>query len=454
MEARFIRLVMAMSLICNLVNSVSAQLFRQSREFTAHSQNFIVFAATPEWATQVAQVAEQHRRELAIHWLGEELPPWPERCPVHVNSSPNLGAQGETRYTYLDNGRAGSWMMIVTGTPERILDSVLPHEITHAIFASHFAALGKYVPRWADEGACTTVEHELEKRKHRQFLVQFLKTGRGLAFNSMFRLKEYPADILPLYAQGHSAVQFLIDQGGAQKFIRFLEAGMQADAWPAALNEFYAYENIGEFQLMWNQWLADGSPAELISYAPSLRAPDASDAATLASNTPAGKRPFQLAVGSTAPAPVTLAGNIQSEPELLERVLPNDPISLSDASLPSANALSRNDLRFGQPDRNGSQFSDIETAKSNALSSNEGWYKRRLTEISGAPATPVPEHNTVAQDGLRQRSQARVSSSTYPGLDARGQSVSRPRPAQSPGIQVLDWGVNGPVQGIQSPIYR
>ncbi len=162
-------------------------------------------------------------------------------------------------------------MMIVQGTRERILDSVLPHEITHTIFATHFAPMGRYVPRWADEGACTTVEHESEKRKHAHFLQQFLRTGRGLAFNRMFSLKEYPDDILPLYAQGHSAVQFLLDQAGPRTFVQFLEDGMRSEQWEAALRKHYAYPTIGRFQVSWNQWLADGSPRDLTAYAPLLR---------------------------------------------------------------------------------------------------------------------------------------------------------------------------------------
>ena len=118
---------------------------------------------------------------------------------------------------------------------------------------------------------CTTVEHISEKQKHEHFLHQFLATGRGLAFNTMFNLKEYPVDIMPLYAQGHSAVQFLIDQGGPQKFVKFLEAGMRSEAWGPTLDKFYAYESIGSFQTLWNQWLADGSPEDLIAYAPGLQ---------------------------------------------------------------------------------------------------------------------------------------------------------------------------------------
>jgi hypothetical protein len=279
----------------------------------AQSPNFIVFANQPQWAEQVAEVAEQLRRDLAIYWLGRELPAWPQRCPLHVNDAENLGAGGETRFA-LNRGVPGNWMMSVQGTRQRILDSVLPHEITHTLFATHFGATGKYVPRWADEGAATTVENEAEKRKHRHFLQQFLKTGRGLAFNEMFRLKEYPHDILPLYAQGHSAVQFLLDQAGPRHFIHFLEMGMRTENWPASLQQHYAYPSIGDFQVSWNRWLIDGSPSDLTAYSPLLRSqnpsPEASPNPTpaqLAGDTPAQKS-AQLA-GDTALPAGKLAGD-------------------------------------------------------------------------------------------------------------------------------------------------
>lgn len=271
MEARAIGSLMSTAILVLGLTSPSLGQFRANQKAVVGTTNFIVFASSPQWATQVAQVAEQNRRELALHWLGHELPQWSERVPIHVESGPHLGASGETRFTLLDRHRIGQWMMIVAGTPERIVDSVLPHEITHTIFATHFAPLGKYVPRWADEGACTTVEHISEKRKHREQLVAFLQNRRGLPFNKMFSLTEYPPDIMPLYAQGHSTVQFLIDQGGPQKFVKFLESGMRSNDWTAAVREFYDYESIGQFQTMWNQWLLDGSPSDLIAYAPSVQ---------------------------------------------------------------------------------------------------------------------------------------------------------------------------------------
>ncbi|MGN6547422.1 MAG: hypothetical protein ACTHK7_20385, partial [Aureliella sp.] len=155
------------------------------------SENFVVLCNDPQLTEVVSKAAERFRRDLAIHWLGHELPPWSRRCPIYVTAGPSLGAGGETQFA-LYNGNVGDWKMSVQGTPERILDSVLPHEITHTLLASHFAPLNVHVPRWADEGACTTVEHSSEQDKHKSHLVQYLSTGRGLAFHRMFSLKDYP----------------------------------------------------------------------------------------------------------------------------------------------------------------------------------------------------------------------------------------------------------------------
>lgn len=221
------------------------------------SENFIVLCRDPQLAAEVSQEAERLRRDLAIHWLGAELPPWSRRCPIQVTSGPKLGAGGETRFA-LYNGNVGDWQMSVQGTPERILDSVLPHEITHTILASHFAPLNVHVPRWADEGACTTVEHDSEQSKHKKLLVDFMRTGRAMPFNRMFSLKDYPDDILPLYAQGHSVVEFLIEQSGPKEFVSFLHQGMQTNGWEKAVRDHFGYETLGRLQIQWNAWIAAG----------------------------------------------------------------------------------------------------------------------------------------------------------------------------------------------------
>lgn len=222
----------------------------------ARSQFFLVTAPTTELAREVCEAAERFRRELAIEWLGQELPPWRDVCPIHVTVGPHLGAGGATSFKF-SRGEPREWQMQIQGSRERILDSVLPHEICHTIFATHF---GRPLPRWADEGAATSVEHASERSKQDQLLIQFLKTDRGIAFNHMFAMKEYPRDILPLYSQGYSLARYLIALGGKRKFVEYVGDGMQWNNWTAATQRHYGISSLHDLQITWLDWVRRGSP--------------------------------------------------------------------------------------------------------------------------------------------------------------------------------------------------
>ncbi len=218
--------------------------------------NFTVDAPTPQLAKEIGDSAEHWRRELALEWLGKELPNWSKPCPIKAKVAPSLGAGGATSFVF-DQNEVFGWRMTIQGSRERILDSVLPHEVTHTIFASHFR---RPLPRWADEGACTTVEHRSEISKQENMLIEFLKTRRGIPFSQMFAMKEYPSDVLPLYAQGHSLSKFLIDQRGKREFLEFLTNGMENENWPQALQQKYGYPDLLSLQNAWMGWVRQGRP--------------------------------------------------------------------------------------------------------------------------------------------------------------------------------------------------
>jgi hypothetical protein len=77
--------------------------------------------------------------------------------------------------------------------------------------------------------------------------------------NDLFRLREYPADMLPMYSQGYSVVQYLIAQGGHQKFVVFLEDYMRLQSWTQSLRKHYGYESLAAFQDQWLSWVSTGS---------------------------------------------------------------------------------------------------------------------------------------------------------------------------------------------------
>ncbi len=235
------------------------------------SENFVVYAEDRGFARRIAEAAERYRRELSMEWLGYEIKPWQERCPITVEIGMHAG--GETSFAFMtppqaSRGYPTGWQMKIFGPPERLLDAVLPHEVTHTIFATHF---GRPLPRWADEGACTTVEHISERTKNHNMLISFLggTPSRGIPFNRMFTMRNYPHDILPLYAQGYSLAKFLIQQKGRRHFLEYLTTGMNAErrgfelvAWDRATEQHFGYRDLSELQLAWMDWLRSGDAGE------------------------------------------------------------------------------------------------------------------------------------------------------------------------------------------------
>jgi hypothetical protein len=254
MEARLFWVVLRTTSLLGLALAVSGVAPALAAGYK--TKNFTVSAPTPQLAKEIGDRAEACRRDLAIHWLGQELPPWAKPCPIHAKVAPKMGAGGATSFVF-DRGEVFGWKMNIQGSRERILDSVVPHEVTHTIFASYFR---RPLPRWADEGACTTVEHRSEIAKQERMLVDFLKTGRGIAFSEMFAMKDYPSDVMPLYSQGHSLAQWLIESRGRKAFLEFLADGMQDENWPRAVEQHYGFDGLYTMQTAWLDWVKQGRP--------------------------------------------------------------------------------------------------------------------------------------------------------------------------------------------------
>lgn len=224
---------------------------------TVRTPNFVINAPTQEFAQRVADAAEVYRRELAIEWLGKPLPGnWEHPCPVTVVVGA-MGAGGKTTFNFQD-GHVYGWKMEVKGSEQRILDSVLPHEINHTIFASHFR---RPLPRWADEGAASLIEDESERNQLRHIHSRVMGTRRKIALKTLLEIKQYPQDqqeLLTLYAEGHSLADYLIQRAGKQEYIRLMTLANETK-WDAALKAVYGYRSIDALEQEWDQWVMAGS---------------------------------------------------------------------------------------------------------------------------------------------------------------------------------------------------
>lgn len=219
--------------------------------------NFVVTAPTAEMAKQVGDAAEIYRKELAIQWLGQPLPGnWQNPCPIEVKVG-TMGAGGATTFNF-QGGEVYGWKMEIFGSEERILDSVLPHEINHTIFASYFR---RPLPRWADEGAASLIENECERMRLRKIHDQVMNTTRKIPLKSLLEMKNYPSEkqqVLTLYAEGHSLADFLIQRSDKPTYMKFLQLAHEK-GWPVALSEIYQFESVDALERVWDKWVLAGS---------------------------------------------------------------------------------------------------------------------------------------------------------------------------------------------------
>ncbi len=210
------------------------------------TQNFVIEAPTQAIAQQAGQYAEYYRRQKAEQWLGRAMPDWNEPCPLRISVTMN-GSGGATSFVF-DRGAILSQDMHIEGTVERLMNSVLPHEITHTVFAYYFR---QPVPRWADEGGSVLSEDDLERSRHDRLVREILNTpGRMIPLRRLFTLTQYPHDVMVLYAEGYSVTNYLVSISSRPAFLQFIAQGMRGD-WDGAVRANYRFNSIEELEAAW-----------------------------------------------------------------------------------------------------------------------------------------------------------------------------------------------------------
>ena len=219
------------------------------------TKNFIVEAPSQPIAERIGQWAEYYRKEKAMLWLGKEMPTWGQPCPLKVTVTYG-GSGGATSFAF-DRGSILSIDMHIEGTLERLVSSVLPHEVTHTVFAYHFR---QPVPRWADEGGSVLSEDDLERARHDKLVRDILNSQRrAIPLRRLFALTEYPPDVMVLYAEGYSVTNFLVSRSNRAAFLNFVADGLR-QGWDVAVKSHYGFANVEELERAWVRSLSQPRP--------------------------------------------------------------------------------------------------------------------------------------------------------------------------------------------------
>jgi hypothetical protein len=221
------------------------------------TKNFVVEAATPQIAERSGQWAEYYRKQKAELWLGKEMPTWGVPCPLRVTVTYG-GSGGATEFAF-DKGSILSINMRIEGTLERLVASVLPHEVTHTVFAYHFR---QPVPRWADEGGSVLSEDDTERGRHDKLVRDILNSQRrAIPLRRLFALTQYPDDVMVLYAEGYSVTNFLVARSNRAAFLNFIADGLR-QGWDRAAQSHYGFSNVEDLERAWVRSLSQPRPAD------------------------------------------------------------------------------------------------------------------------------------------------------------------------------------------------
>ena len=285
--------------------------------------NFVVHAPTPQIAEQIGKWAEYYRKEKAQLWLGREMPPWPQPCPLIVQVGME-GPSGATSFNF-GQGQVLSQKMEIRGPLDRLIASVLPHEITHTVFAYYFRTP---VPRWADEGGSVLSEDDLERDRHDKLVRSILNNGRQIPMRRLFSLREYPREVMCLYAQGYSISDYLVKRSDRQTFLQFIAAGMQG-GWDGAAQRFYGHRNVEELEGAWLQHLRDTRRQPGVQLAGNPKTPTTGTPTTAAVRTTAPPYEPSPLVRGQAPGPDQIGqrfGDGPGMPVTQPVVVPYNPV--------------------------------------------------------------------------------------------------------------------------------
>jgi hypothetical protein len=235
------------------------------------SMNFEVYAPSKKKAKIVCLKSEKYYKELlrklryggildkkcriyvydnhadyysSLHAAGIKIPKWSGGCHLPRR--------------YFDYG----YPVVCGFVSDSFLKVVLPHELTHAIFAEFVYGTRieeqrlNSLPLWIDEGMAVYMQEESDYKKRCK---KALKDNEFISLQKLISFKKYPADEIELayfYAQSPSLTEFLISAYGGSKFLSLSKKSVFDDEPMDELIEKVYYGKINSLQELENDWVA------------------------------------------------------------------------------------------------------------------------------------------------------------------------------------------------------
>lgn len=166
-------------------------------ELTTH---FEVHAPTEFQAASLAADCEKYRREIALSWLGGELPPWPQRAKVYFRPRSGI-PRGLAWPAHPERGYRDHRVWL-SGDWQEVRREIVAHEMAHLVLAEEQLA------PWWEEGIASLYDGPMlreSRRERRNFLAWD-------AFPGEIPRSPVPAEDYRAYCQSSTLVSLALSQ--------------------------------------------------------------------------------------------------------------------------------------------------------------------------------------------------------------------------------------------------
>ena len=83
-----------------------------------------------------------------------------------------------------------------------------------------------------------------------------MNKGQQIPLRRLLSLKDYPREVMCLYAEGYSLSDYLVKRSNHAAFLNFVGHGMQY-GWDSASQSFYGHRSVEDLEEAWLKHLRD-----------------------------------------------------------------------------------------------------------------------------------------------------------------------------------------------------
>lgn len=218
----------------------------------AGSENFTVLAPVgSHLADRVLEQAEAHRQELALIWLGEELPAGQQFTHIHVRVKPGADS-GRVLLCGPERQLPGHHRMWLDTSEQLALTATLKHELAHVMLNARFPG---GMPAWVNEGIASMYDDAPPRLRRKQILAEYVARSKFPQIAELLDRRQLPAGDESGYAVAVSLTELLLARGSRETLLQFTGDGMR-NGWQAALQKHYAIQNVASLQREWEASLS------------------------------------------------------------------------------------------------------------------------------------------------------------------------------------------------------